>query len=211
MYFKLRGIMARKCKDDAEKTRQAILESALDVFSEKGFAKATFDEIAAHAGFTKGAVYWYFRNKADLLSALIVEYLQRKRAEILPSLPSGNTLDDLLQYFVVWAGVGKEDIRFAKFHRFMLCQMEWSEAIIDRVDKNLNIIKDFHLEKINKVLLESRESGVLKDELDLDEIQHVILASYIGIMFSTLSKRHDFDMVEIVKVGLGVLFDGIKK
>ena len=50
--------MARKCKEDAEKTRQAVLESALDVFSEKGYAKATFDEIAARAGFTKGAVYW---------------------------------------------------------------------------------------------------------------------------------------------------------
>ena len=59
--------MARKCKEDAEKTRQAVIESALDVFSEKGYAKATFDEIAARAGFTKGAVYWYFRNKADPL------------------------------------------------------------------------------------------------------------------------------------------------
>ena len=202
--------MARKCKDDAEKTRQAVLESALDVFSEKGFAKATFDEIAMRSGFTKGAVYWYFRNKADLLAALIVEYLQRKRAEILPRLPKGNTLDDLLEYFVIWAGAGKEDIRFAKFNRFIVCQMEWSEMIIDRVDKNLNIIKDFHLEKINKVLLESDKNGILKDGLNLAELQHVILASYIGIMFSTLSKRHDYDMVEIVRTGLGLLFDGIR-
>ena len=203
--------MARKCKDDAEKTRQAVLESALDVFSEKGFAKATFDEIAARAGFTKGAIYWYFKNKADLLSALIVEYLHRKRTEIVSDLPKGNALEDLLIYFKVWAGVSKKDIRFAKFNRFVLCQMEWSETVIDRVDKNLNIIKDFHLEKINKVLLESQKSGVLKDGLNLAEIQHVILASYIGIMFSTLSKRHDFDMVEIVKTGLSILFDGIKK
>ena len=203
--------MVKKSKDDAEKTRQAVLESALDVFSEKGYAKATFDEIAARAGFTKGAVYWYFRNKADLLSALIVEYLQRKRTEILPKLPQGNTLDDLLDYFVIWAGVGKEDIRFAKFNRFVLCQMEWSEVIIDRVDKNLNIIKDFHLEKINKVLLECEKIGILKSGLDLGELQHIILSSYIGLMFSTLSKRHNFDLVEIVRAGLGLLFDGIRK
>ena len=183
----------------------------MDVFSEKGYAKATFDEIAARAGFTKGAVYWYFRNKADLLSALIVEYLQRKRTEILPKLPQGNTLDDLLDYFVIWAGVGKEDIRFAKFNRFVLCQMEWSEVIIDRVDKNLNIIKNFHLEKINKVLLECEKIGILKSGLDLGELQHIILSSYIGLMFSTLSKRHNFDLVEIVRAGLGLLFDGIRK
>ena len=49
--------MARKCKEDAEKTRQAVLESALDVFSEKGYAKATFDEIAARAGFNLCRMY----------------------------------------------------------------------------------------------------------------------------------------------------------
>ena len=74
--------MARKSKEEAEKTRQAVIEAALDVFSEKGYVKATFDEIAARAGFTKGAVYWYFRNKADLVSALISEYMERKRSEI---------------------------------------------------------------------------------------------------------------------------------
>lgn len=95
--------MARKCKEDAEKTRQAVLESALDVFSEKGYAKATFDEIAARAGFTKGAVYWYFRNKADLVAALIIEYVGRKREELMPNVPEGNTLENLLEYFVLWA------------------------------------------------------------------------------------------------------------
>ena len=203
--------MARKCKDDAEKTRQAVLESALDVFSEKGFAKATFDEIAARAGFTKGAIYWYFKNKADLLSALIVEYLHRKRTEIVSDLPKGNALEDLLIYFKVWAGVSKKDIRFAKFNRFVLCQMEWSETVIDRVDKNLNIIKGFHLEKINKVLIESQKNGILRDDLNIDKVQYVVLATYMGIMLSTLSKRHSFDMVEMVGTGLGILFDGLKK
>ncbi len=86
--------MARKCKEDAEKTRQAVIESALDVFSDKGYAKATFDEIAARAGFTKGAVYWYFRNKADLVAALIIEYTQSKRQELTQRLPQGNTFDE---------------------------------------------------------------------------------------------------------------------
>ena len=79
--------MARKCKEEAEKTRQAVIETALDVFSEKGYAKATFDEIALRAGFTKGAIYWYFRNKADLVAALIVEYMERKRTEISADIP----------------------------------------------------------------------------------------------------------------------------
>lgn len=81
-------------------------------FSEKGYAKATFDEIAARAGFTKGAVYWYFRNKADLVAALIIEYVGRKREELMPNVPEGNTLENLLEYFVLWADAGEKTCAF---------------------------------------------------------------------------------------------------
>lgn len=203
--------MVRKCKEDAEKTRKAVLESALDVFAEKGYAKTTFDEIAARAGFTKGAIYWYFRNKADLVSALIMEYVQCKQSEIVASLPKGNTLDDLLKYFQKWARLSRDDVRFAKFSRFILCQMEWSEAVIERVDKNLKEIKDFHLEKINKVLLECKENKLLKEGLDIERLTHLILADYMGVMFSALSKRYTFDCVDMVSMNLELLFDSIRK
>ncbi len=203
--------MARKCKEDAEKTRLAVLESALDVFCEKGYAKATFDEIAARAGFTKGAVYWYFRNKADLISALITEYVQRRWAEIMPKLPKGKTLDDLLQYFIIWTEAGVKNLRFAKFNRFVLCQMEWSEAVMERVDKNLKTIKDYDLEKINAVLVESEKNGDLKDGIDIEQAQHIILSTYMGLLFSSLSKRYNYDTVEMIRTGLTILFEGIRK
>ena len=202
--------MARKCKEDAEKTRQAVIESALDVFSEKGFAKATFDEIAARAGFTKGAVYWYFRNKADLVSALIVEYMERKRMELAENIPSGDTLDDLLEYFTLWANVLKEDVRFSKFHRFIICQMEWSEAVVSRVQKSLSLQKDWHLEKINQVLVKSKERGEIKEDVDLDMMREIIRSTYIGIVFSSMNRFTDRDIVEKVKMGLGLLFEGLK-
>lgn len=201
----------KKSKEEAEKTRQALLEAALDVFSEKGFAKATFDEIAQRAGFTKGAIYWYFRNKADLVSALIMEYVQRKHFEIEKSLPKGNTFEDLLQYFMIWAKAGRDDSRFAKFHRFILCQMEWSETIIEKVDKKIMDLKKFHLEKINKVLVHYQEKGELKDNIDINKVQHIIMSDYTGIIFSFLSKRFEYDVVDMVRSNLELLIAGIKK
>ena len=203
--------MARKCKEDAEKTRQAVIESALDVFSEKGFAKATFDEIALRAGFTKGAVYWYFRNKADLVSALIVEYMGRKREELAENIPSGDTLDDLLEYFSVWASVLRDDARFSKFNRFVICQMEWSEAVINRVQKSLSMQKDWHLEKIKQVLVKSKERGEIREDVDLDVICDVIRSTYLGIVFSSLNEFASGYIVEKVRTGLGLLFEGLKK
>lgn len=203
--------MVRKCKEDAEKTRQAILEAALDVFSEKGYAKTTFAEIAVRAGFTKGAIYWYFRNKADLVGALIVEYVQRKQAEVEKSLPEQNSLEGLLENFRVWAQMSEQDVRYAKFNRFILCQMEWSDAVLDRVDKNLKAVKDYHLEKINRILVKSLENGELKEGIDVEKIQHILMACYMGIMFSSLSRRFDYEATEMVQIGLGYLINGIKK
>jgi AcrR family transcriptional regulator len=50
-----------------------ILEAALAVFSEKGFAAARLDDIAARAGISKGALYLYFETKQDLFRAVVRE------------------------------------------------------------------------------------------------------------------------------------------
>ena len=48
-----------------------IIEAALTVFSEKGFAAARLDDIAARAGVSKGALYLYFETKQDLFRAVV--------------------------------------------------------------------------------------------------------------------------------------------
>jgi AcrR family transcriptional regulator len=52
-----------------------IVEAALAVFAEKGFAAAKLDEIAARAGVSKGAVYLYFETKEDIFRAVVDQAL----------------------------------------------------------------------------------------------------------------------------------------
>ena len=62
--------MARRTKTDAQRTHAALLEAAERVFFDKGVARTTLGDIAQAAGVTRGAVYWHFKDKADLLHAL---------------------------------------------------------------------------------------------------------------------------------------------
>jgi TetR/AcrR family acrAB operon transcriptional repressor len=54
--------MARKTKEEAQETRNAILDAAELVFQEHGVSHTSLAEIAAAAGVTRGAVYWHFAN-----------------------------------------------------------------------------------------------------------------------------------------------------
>ncbi|AVO46474.1 TetR family transcriptional regulator [Phreatobacter cathodiphilus] len=62
--------MARRTKAEAEETRRRLLEVAERIFHAKGVATTSLEEIASEAGVTRGAVYWHFANKADLIMAL---------------------------------------------------------------------------------------------------------------------------------------------
>ncbi|WP_404296579.1 TetR family transcriptional regulator [Halomonas sp.] len=63
--------MARKTKAEAAATREALLDAAEEVFLDKGVARTSLEQIARHAGMTRGAVYWHFKNKADLFQAML--------------------------------------------------------------------------------------------------------------------------------------------
>ena len=49
--------------------RAAIIEAALQTFAERGFQATSLDDVADAAGITKGTIYWYFKQKKDLLAA----------------------------------------------------------------------------------------------------------------------------------------------
>lgn len=62
--------MARTTKEQALKTRGKIIETAIEVFYTRGVNATTLEQIASAAGLTRGAIYWNFRNKLDLVSAV---------------------------------------------------------------------------------------------------------------------------------------------
>ena len=58
-------------KESQIQTRERLLDAALTVFSRRGYYAASVDEVAAEAGYSKGAVYSNFSNKEELFLALI--------------------------------------------------------------------------------------------------------------------------------------------
>lgn len=83
--------MEQSEEQEAIDRRQQILEAALQVFSTKGFHKATNKDIAeAAGGISPGLIYWYFKDKEDLFLSIV-----RERAAIFQLADHPEQLMDL--------------------------------------------------------------------------------------------------------------------
>jgi TetR/AcrR family acrAB operon transcriptional repressor len=63
--------MARRTKEEALETRARILDAAEQVFYDKGVANSCLEDIAGAAEVTRGAIYWHFKDKAELFDAMM--------------------------------------------------------------------------------------------------------------------------------------------
>lgn len=79
------------------------MEAALAEFGAQGYAEASIDDIAARAGVTKGAVYYYFTDKADLARDLQKQLADRLAAEAMEAIdPAADTPSNLVGGFDAW-------------------------------------------------------------------------------------------------------------
>ncbi len=84
--------MARPRNADGQRTRQAILDAALDLFAEKGFFGTSLRDVAAAVGVRESALYNYFASKDALFDALLSAH-EHSKAERLSLIGDGPITD----------------------------------------------------------------------------------------------------------------------
>ena len=117
--------MPRKTKEEAEKTRARILASALALFVKKGYEHTTFTDIAARLKMTKGAVYWHFETKEDLLIALVREMIEKFRSQLGDLLAQDLTFLQVIETIIAHACRIVEDPKGAAFFLLLQTQVKW--------------------------------------------------------------------------------------
>src|SRR4051794_14340122 len=73
----------RAARSQGREARDELLAAALRVFARRGYRDAGVDEIAAEAGYSKGALYWHFASKDELLVTLVAERIDAPMRELV--------------------------------------------------------------------------------------------------------------------------------
>jgi AcrR family transcriptional regulator len=117
----------RAARAEGREARDELLAAALRVFARRGYREAGVDEIATEAGYSKGALYWHFTGKEDLLLALLEERIDAPVRELVALLESAPPERDMS------VEAGREFARRLSRQRdaVLLEQEYWSLAIRD--------------------------------------------------------------------------------
>lgn len=203
--------MVRRTKEEAEQTRLEIIKASLDLFSEKGYSKTTFDEIAKRINKTKGAVYWHFRNKPDLLIAIIKDAIIKLNEHISTIMPETNNINDLKKYFLYHSQLIESSPELRKFMFFALYQMEWSENIYKKVNKSLEDILDGPKKRIKETLTIMKKRGEIAKETNIDEISEVFFCFWKGAVDSEILQPASTKFMNFVSTGFDMIIGRLKE
>ena len=85
----------RAARAEGVESRERLLAAALRVFARRGYRQASVDEIAREAGYSKGALYWHFSGKQELLETLLEERVDARTREMFGLLESAPVERDM--------------------------------------------------------------------------------------------------------------------
>lgn len=203
--------MARKTKQQALETRNHILDVAIARFSEHGVAKTSLADIATAAGVTRGAIYWHFKNKTDLLNEIWVQSesgLENVELEYQLKHPSDplSVMRAMLTY-VLEATV--HDVRRRSLMEIIFHKCEFvGEVTTLQMMQQIVYLECY--EKIEDVLRQCIAAGQLPENLDTRRTAVVMRGYITGIMENWLFMPESFDLAADATQLVEVLIDMLR-
>lgn len=183
----------RRTKEDSELTRTAILDAAERAFCEKGYAVTTIDGISRAAGVTRGAFYWHFRDKADLLGALYARsMLPQEQILTTAAEMCSDPLCSLLDAGIASLREFEVDEGKQRMFRIMSDLTIGCEGRVNlaRVDAELDAL-------ILRVMTRAKDEGMLHDDFSAAEAAVFVSVTIGGLLGEWLRSGKTFPLASL--------------
>jgi AcrR family transcriptional regulator len=89
--------------DVSESRKNQIIDAAMVVFTKLGFQQARMDDIVEESGLSKGALYWYFKSKDEIITATVEKMLNNELAQVDRLMQNEGPVADLVIEFIEFA------------------------------------------------------------------------------------------------------------
>ncbi len=185
--------MARRTKDEAEKTRNALIDAAEDVFFLRGVSHASLEEVAETAGVTRGALYWHFKDKGELCDAMLQRAIlpHEDLLEELVKNPSPDPLADLEHACLHVLNMMDKDKRRRKVCSILLLRCEYVAEMAKVIERS-NINFEHMRAMTEKLFIRARELKLLSPIWSPRVAACSMMCLLTGLIQAGIEKRKGF-------------------
>ena len=189
----------------SEETRAKIMESAIKLFSNQGFNKASVDDICAEAGISKGAFYHHFKSKQELFLALLDGWLQAidHAIEASKDKTAPETFQQMTEAFpYIFETAGDGLPMFLEF---------WLQASRDKKiwDASIAPYRRYH-KYFTSLIKKGVEEGSFV-EVDPDLASRMIVSTAMGLLLQSLLDPKGAKWEKVARDSTTMLVSGLMK
>jgi TetR/AcrR family transcriptional regulator, acrAB operon repressor len=201
----------KRTKEEAAVTRAIVLKAALSVFSAKGYAAATLDDVARAAKVTRGAIYWHFKSKADLYNTLVEEISARGASIVQQAVAEGGTLIDILRRVFVSQCTLIEDDKEARAVMELALFKTGLDPELQAGRKKQIDAGNALIAGIADAMKMGVSQGILRDDMDPMDMARAFIAFENGAIQSWLASPKAFSLKKSAGSFAEILIKGLQK
>lgn len=188
--------MVRKTREEALETRQRILDAAEHVFQERGVSHTSLAEIATAAGVTRGAIYWHFKDKAELFFAMredVFAPMVERTDSLLFSEVYDNPLDAIEASLQEFFRVLDDCPVVREVFEIMISRCEYVDEFAAVQEEAGRPAYEF-LEKMERFYRKAADKGKLREGLDPEATARDTWAFTSGLLHLMLGCQKGSDL-----------------
>ncbi len=197
-------------RKNPEVTREALLDAAERLFLDKGISRASLEEIARVAGLTRGALYWHFADKAEILDAL-VDRVGMQPAQIFAEYSAAEGQDPLPTIHRICVAalhkIAADERTRRLFAICLLCLGQVGEP--DDISRHDLALRAESRRTFIPWFERAGRLGQLREGFSAESCASVLEAYLTGLLFVWLRNPEQFDMAADAPRLVQVILDGL--
>ena len=167
----------RRTKAEAEQTRHDILKAALILFDEQGYAQTTLSNIARKAQVARGAIYWHFENKEEILTALAQVQFAELNSQINAAIAAPDTWQNLADNFIAYFRSLLENPDRRRF-----CRIFNQHGRIPALEKLYRDYTALWQAQSREAVTRGKENGELRRDADPEYLYFYLMMMFSGLV-----------------------------
>lgn len=195
--------MARKTKQEAQETRESILDAAEQLFHSHGVARTSLQDIAAAAQVTRGAIYWHFKDKVEVFNAMMERATMPLEQGMSATGPSSGQAADAIPSLseLRWGLVNVfysavHNARTRRVFEIVSQKVEFTGELLSLKERQLEAHRQWRAQ--NRASFERAiAEGLLPRDLDTERAAITLMALVGGLIDEWVMAPDNFDLLDV--------------